>query len=107
MNAVLTETGNVTRDAGEAATSSRTAVSAANSPTSSPEGRPAHPGLRAGGISAMLALIVAGGLILALLVALVSPPVGIGIAAVSVLALVLNPVFWASLSRAKERPVRR
>lgn len=70
----------------------------------SPEGTPAHPEALSRSINLVLAMIVVGMLTLALIVAVtLSPVAGVLLGAVALLALLLNPVFWASVLRASER----
>ena len=70
----------------------------------SPEGRPAYPGLGPKGIWAMLAgaalLIVVAGLIVAIVE---NRSLGLTATVIGLVLFVANPVFWASILRAKER----
>ncbi|CAE7902295.1 unnamed protein product [Symbiodinium necroappetens] len=70
----------------------------------SPEGTPAHPEVTSRGINIALLSIVVAMLAIALAVAVVfSPIAGVVLGVIALLALLLNPVFWASFHRANER----
>lgn len=70
----------------------------------SPEGRPAVPEIKAGGIGLMLIAIVVLLVVIGIIVAIVyRPAAGIGIAAFGLVILLFNPVVWASIFRASER----
>lgn len=71
----------------------------------SPEGRPANPGLGAKGIAMMISASVTAVVIASILTALfISAAAGWGVFIVSMLlAVVINPVMYASILRARER----
>jgi hypothetical protein len=71
----------------------------------SPEGRPANPGLGAKGIAIMISASVTAVVIASILTAIfVSAAAGWGVFIVSMLlAVVINPVMYASILRARER----
>lgn len=70
----------------------------------SPEGVPAHPEMGPRQIGLLLAAIVVGIFVIALVVAvLVSPSVGAALGVLALLLFVGNPAVWAALFRAKER----
>lgn len=70
----------------------------------SPEGRPADPRIKAGGIGLMLVSIVALLVVIGIIVAVVyQPAAGIAIAAIGLVIFFFNPTVWASIFRASER----
>lgn len=70
----------------------------------SPEGRPAVPEVKAGGIGLLLISVVVALVVIGIVVAIVFRPIaGIAIAVLGVLIFLINPVVWASVFRASER----
>lgn len=70
----------------------------------SPEGEPAHPEAGPKKITGYMVLAVVTLIVAAIVLAIMGQTViAIGLGVAAVLMMILNPVFWASVMRAKER----
>lgn len=74
-------------------------------PDNSPEGRAAHPEIGGLGMLLSAGFIVAAFAAAAVVLALVgSPSIAVGMIVMAGVLLIVNPVLWAGVQRAKERP---